>query len=779
MTRLLRPAKPRLSLYLLLFSLFASPARAGAPSPELLSLLGELKSHLELSYGEDLSERDCRADIKRKSARAYRQAAASALLGEVVVKPLEKGAIFTLKMLFPEGPLAELLLKGGLDTYSLYKCYLDAEGSQNSFARCFYNAVIDRIADEGVDELMGAGTAAEEFIGKASKGLKPLTGMIDDANPVKGEVSKFYGRAWDYISGVGKAYHGKTERWNGEAKLCKNAQVTAIWSKRPRPRARGGRLTVHISFEQCECTTRTEARRGVYFATIPVKYVRVKGGKPGFRLDLSRIRERVSGECCAGKIVEPDLCDFPAMERPVCENNCSKDKQCTFTYRTRLGKSCYSCKPKPPPPPPPDMCDAPAMEEGACNAACSDGECRFSYQTTGGKRCFLCWSRPQPPEECWAPHTRFKSRCEANCERGQCLPASYKLRDGASCYYCKKDPPPQWGWENPCPPCQPLKDALDHLYDRWKQLHEKRRQTWDKIGKNGEARDRARKRVKLLESRLSARGGTGGKSTDPKTGITISSYDQGDGTVRITIRNREGRIIEERTRPVETKEQIRQRLEKARAELKALEEQEQALRKRLQEIEKEISGINKKIPKLRARLEDCIAKRCKGEACDAPFMDRLSCSKSCPGRGGKCEFGYTTSGGAECFQCRVSGAPPWDGGEQISVGGGTTIEIIDVKHISGNNPYDRVDPVAEDAGDGTPDGGVTVPSIRVIKYGTFYFPVDQLTVAAPDACPADHYHAVSARACDGSLHADPDPFVCGFGLVSATTTIPLSSCANP
>ena len=361
-------------------------------------------------------------------------------------------------------------------------------------------------------------------------------------------------------------------------------------------------------------------------AVIPVKYVRVKGGKPGFRLDLSRMRERISGTCCGGSIVEPDLCDYPTMERDVCRSNCSGDKQCVISYRTHRGKTCYLCKPKPPPPPPPDRCDAPAMEQGACNAACSDGECKFSYQTTGGKRCFLCWSKPQPPEECWAPHTRFKSRCEANCERGQCLPTSYKLKDGASCYYCKKNPPPQWGWENPCPPCQPIKDALDKLYDRWKQLQDERRKTWDEIDKNGTAQDRARRKVKRLESRLSASGGTGGKSYDPKTGITISSFDQGDGTVKITVRDRSGKVIEERTRPVESKEQIKKRLETARAALKALEEEEQALRRQLEQIKKEVDEINKKIPELRRQLDDCIAKRCKGEACDLPYMNYMSCS---------------------------------------------------------------------------------------------------------------------------------------------------------
>ncbi len=78
-------------------------------------------------------------------------------------------------------------------------------------------------------------------------------------------------------------------------------------------------------------------------------------------------------------------------------------------------------------------------------------------------------------------------------------------------------------------------------------------------------------------------------------------------------------------------------------------------------------------------------------------------------------------------------------------------------------------------------GGSSGATISVIPYGGFYFPVDQLSTYGPDACLADHYHSSTglAAACNGSIHFDPDPGGCGFGLVSATTTLPLASCPWP
>ena len=144
-----------------------------------------------------------------------------------------------------------------------------------------------------------------------------------------------------------------------------------------------------------------------------------------------------------------------------------------------------------------------------------------------------------------------------------------------------------------------------------------------------------------------------------------------------------------------------------------------------------------------------------------------------------------------------------------------SVEVIDVKHITGNNPYDRRDPIADDpeqqeegtptggssGGSSYPGGGTTTggtggstsgstggstsgssgsgstpppaPMLEIINN----IPVDRLRLAPPDACPSDHYHG-DAYDCNGVYKTDPDPTRCGHGPASSVTTIPQSSCPD-
>ena len=114
----------------------------------------------------------------------------------------------------------------------------------------------------------------------------------------------------------------------------------------------------------------------------------------------------------------------------------------------------------------------------------------------------------------------------------------------------------------------------------------------------------------------------------------------------------------------------------------------------------------------------------------------------------------------------------------------TSVKILDVKTISGNNPYDQRNPIAEDSsqsnessvqsGPSSPSGPSTpVATVQVINN----IPISRLTLAGPDACPANHYHG-NANNCNGVFTADPAPGVCGHGTVAAVVSIPVTSCPD-
>lgn len=116
----------------------------------------------------------------------------------------------------------------------------------------------------------------------------------------------------------------------------------------------------------------------------------------------------------------------------------------------------------------------------------------------------------------------------------------------------------------------------------------------------------------------------------------------------------------------------------------------------------------------------------------------------------------------------------------------TMVEVEQHFHLFGNDPFDAVDPIAPEAGQsgeptGPSGGGVSPPAggggggatTAVINN----IPIERLFLAAPDACPAEHFHG-NANNCNGVFTFDPDPSGCGHGTVSAVTTIPVSACPD-
>ncbi len=125
-----------------------------------------------------------------------------------------------------------------------------------------------------------------------------------------------------------------------------------------------------------------------------------------------------------------------------------------------------------------------------------------------------------------------------------------------------------------------------------------------------------------------------------------------------------------------------------------------------------------------------------------------------------------------------------------------SVEVEQVFNVTGNNPFDPRDPIAENAdrteltpripgpvfpGDNGP--GVVSPPVSqppgpvemvdVINN----IPVQRLIQAAPDACPEVHFHG-GALNCSGVFTVDPNPPQCGHGTISQVVAIPRTSCPD-
>lgn len=106
------------------------------------------------------------------------------------------------------------------------------------------------------------------------------------------------------------------------------------------------------------------------------------------------------------------------------------------------------------------------------------------------------------------------------------------------------------------------------------------------------------------------------------------------------------------------------------------------------------------------------------------------------------------------------------------------VEVIDTKNISGNDPYDPRDPIAENSeniNESTQVGGnaTNIATVQVINN----IPISRLSPFGPDSCPANHFHG-DANNCNGVFTVDPAPAVCGHGTVADVVTIPVSSCPD-
>ncbi|HKY01150.1 MAG TPA: hypothetical protein VJM53_01210 [Burkholderiales bacterium] len=172
--------------------------------------------------------------------------------------------------------------------------------------------------------------------------------------------------------------------------------------------------------------------------------------------------------------------------------------------------------------------------------------------------------------------------------------------------------PPKTSWtvENPCPECEPIRQ---HLL-RERQNAENAQAQIDEFGRllreNEAKQAEAKAKIAQLNRELARQQGTGGSAYDPDTGNTTDAWTQADGSVKITVRDANGNVIEQRTRPSRAAAKIKADIAAEEAKLKELGTAREQLQHELEYAQKLKAKHLKLADDLLKLLQDCIEEKC-------------------------------------------------------------------------------------------------------------------------------------------------------------------------
>jgi hypothetical protein len=172
-----------------------------------------------------------------------------------------------------------------------------------------------------------------------------------------------------------------------------------------------------------------------------------------------------------------------------------------------------------------------------------------------------------------------------------------------------------------CPECVPLAAAAERAVAELERLRGKRPGIEDEIDRRRREAEDARSRIRSLEKYVQASKGEGGSSFDPETGITVSSYASGDGTVTVTTTARDGTVLEQHARDqsshADAVKQVRaEREREAEAQLA-----EARAREKRAELDGAIANADTAIAAALRALEECLAAcRRKGVLFEEPGL---------------------------------------------------------------------------------------------------------------------------------------------------------------
>lgn len=208
-----------------------------------------------------------------------------------------------------------------------------------------------------------------------------------------------------------------------------------------------------------------------------------------------------------------------------------------------------------------------------------------------------------------------------------------------------------------CPECVPLAASVERAVAELERLRGQRPGLEDEIERHRRAAEDARSRIRSLEKFMQASKGQGGSSHDPETGVTVSSYAGGDGTVTVTTTAADGTVLEQHTRDQasyrDAVKQVREEREREAAEQLA----ETAAREKLAQLEVAIARADDAIAAALRALEECLeACKRKGILVEEPKLRLPDHSPQAAPARGKPKPGTRKGPGASAVQPRLD--PP-------------------------------------------------------------------------------------------------------------------------
>ncbi|HKO88833.1 MAG TPA: hypothetical protein VJU83_10010 [Burkholderiales bacterium] len=260
-----------------------------------------------------------------------------------------------------------------------------------------------------------------------------------------------------------------------------------------------------------------------------------------------------------------------------------------------------------------------------------------------------------------------------------------------------------WTVENPCPECEPIRQ---HLL-REQQAAANAQTTIDEFDRqlreNQAKQDEAKAKIAQLTRELGRQQGTGGSAYDPDTGNTTEAWTQADGSVKITVRDANGNVIEQRTRPSRAAAKVKADIASEEARLKELEAARAALAHELDYAQKLKAKHLKLAADLLALLRECIEEKCNKPvsiSCVMPASKAITI-------GPKEKFGPESTASSVASGLLGSALGSMMGGSGIGTGGGS----------GGSGPELKNDPVKDKQIFTDPATGTKVAVGSIIKDG--------------------------------------------------------------
>lgn len=167
-----------------------------------------------------------------------------------------------------------------------------------------------------------------------------------------------------------------------------------------------------------------------------------------------------------------------------------------------------------------------------------------------------------------------------------------------------------WGEQDPCPECMKEKALVDDSAQRLAGIDAEIQSAEELLAANDRRRLQAQHRIDDIDTRLDSEEGTGGESFDPDTGITIKSYDQGDGTVKVDTLGPDNALLDSYSYPRRSSQELVRERAQREAEVQAADDEAVRLRTQLNAARRTRATAQAELEQAQRALRDCIAVRC-------------------------------------------------------------------------------------------------------------------------------------------------------------------------